>query len=113
MNAVGERNSWLARTFAPPKLVCHLSKLTFAATFRRMKISIVVPAFNEERLLGDSLAQIKSAAKAFAPLGWDWEMIGCDNNSTDHTAEIARAAGARVVFEPINQIARARNSGAA
>lgn len=78
-----------------------------------MRISIVVPAFNEERLLGDSLAQIKSAAKAFAPLGWEWELIVCDNNSTDRTAEIARAAGARVVFEPINQIARARNAGAA
>jgi glycosyltransferase involved in cell wall biosynthesis len=78
-----------------------------------VKISIVVPAFNEERLLADSLAQIKNAARAFAPPGWEWELIVCDNNSTDRTAEIARAAGARVVFEPINQIARARNSGAA
>ena len=41
------------------------------------------------------------------------ELIVCDNNSTDKTAEIARAAGAHVTFEPINQIARARNSGAA
>jgi len=39
------------------------------------------------------------------------ELIVCDNNSTDRTAEIARAAGAAVVFEPVNQIARARNSG--
>ena len=37
----------------------------------------------------------------------------CDNNSTDRTADIARAAGARVVFEPVNQISRARNTGAA
>ena len=78
-----------------------------------MKISVVVPAFNEERLLGESLARIKSAANAFAQRGWDFELIVCDNNSTDRTAEIARAAGATVVFEPINQIARARNSGAA
>ncbi len=78
-----------------------------------MKISVVVPAFNEERLLGESLAQIKSAANAFAQRGWDFELIVCDNNSTDRTAEIARAAGATVVFEPVNQIARARNSGAA
>lgn len=40
------------------------------------------------------------------------ELIVCDNNSTDCTAEIARAAGANVIFEPINQIARARNTGA-
>ncbi|HEY1717086.1 MAG TPA: glycosyltransferase [Verrucomicrobiae bacterium] len=78
-----------------------------------MKISIVIPAFNEERLIGGSLAQIKSAAGAFAKIGWEVELIVCDNNSTDRTAEIARAAGAMVVFEPINQIARARNSGAA
>jgi len=78
-----------------------------------VKISVVVPAFNEERLLGESLAQIKSAAHAFAQRGWDFELIVCDNNSTDRTAEIARAAGAIVVFEPVNQIARARNSGAA
>jgi len=77
-----------------------------------LKISIIVPAFNEERLLGESLAQIKSAANAFAQRGWDFELIVCDNNSTDRTAEIARAAGATVVFEPVNQIARSRNSGA-
>ncbi len=80
---------------------------------RAVKISIVVPAFNEERLLGASLAQIKSAAGAFTGIGWETELIVCDNNSTDRTVEIARAAGATVVFEPINQIARARNSGAA
>jgi len=40
------------------------------------------------------------------------ELIVCDNNSTDRTAEIARSAGALVVFEPVNQIARARNRGA-
>jgi glycosyltransferase involved in cell wall biosynthesis len=78
-----------------------------------VKISIVIPAFNEERLLGESLARIQAAAQAFAQRGWAVEFIVCDNNSTDRTAEIARAAGATVVFEPINQIARARNSGAA
>jgi len=29
-----------------------------------LKISIIVPAYNEERLLGESLAHIKSAAQA-------------------------------------------------
>jgi glycosyltransferase involved in cell wall biosynthesis len=78
-----------------------------------VKISIVIPAFNEERLLGESLAQIKAAAGAFVSRGWAVELIVCDNNSTDRTPDIARAAGADVVFEPVNQIARARNSGAA
>ena len=78
-----------------------------------MKISIVVPAYNEERLLGASLGQIKQAAESFVRFGWEVELVVCDNNSTDRTAEIAAAAGARVVFEPLNQIARARNAGAA
>ncbi|HVU08047.1 MAG TPA: glycosyltransferase [Verrucomicrobiae bacterium] len=78
-----------------------------------MKISIVVPAFNEEKLLAASLVQIKSAVTAFTQIGWETELIVCDNNSTDRTAEIARASGATIVFEPVNQIARARNCGAA
>jgi glycosyltransferase involved in cell wall biosynthesis len=78
-----------------------------------VRISVIVPAFNEERLLPESLARIRAAMQAFADAGWPSELIVCDNNSTDRTAEIARTAGARVVFEPINQIARARNAGAA
>ena len=78
-----------------------------------MKISVIVPAFNEERLLSASLASIRAAMAAFDRRGWSSELIVCDNNSTDRTAEIARAAGATVVFEPFNQIARARNTGAA
>ena len=70
---------------------------------------MVVPAFNEERLLAGSLAAIREAMAAFR----ESELIVCDNNSTDRTAEIARATGASVVFEPVNQIARARNRGAA
>ena len=78
-----------------------------------MTLSIVVPAFNEEQLLPASLASIGEASVSFTDRGWPVELIVCDNNSTDCTAEIARAAGATVVFEPINQISRARNAGAA
>jgi glycosyltransferase involved in cell wall biosynthesis len=79
---------------------------------RRVKISVIVPAFNEEKLLGASLAEINVAAAAFTARSWDFELIVCDNNSTDRTADIARVAGAQVIFEPVNQIARARNAGA-
>jgi glycosyltransferase involved in cell wall biosynthesis len=78
-----------------------------------MKISVIVPAFNEEKLLPATLVCIREAARAFKARGWEAEIVVCDNNSTDATAETARAAGARVVFEPVNQIARARNAGAA
>ena len=78
-----------------------------------MKLSLVVPAFNEESLLADSLRSVGAAAGVFGRLGWATELIVCDNNSTDRTPHIARAAGARVIFEPVNQISRARNTGAA
>src|SRR3979490_2909504 len=79
----------------------------------KMKISVVVPAFNEERLLPSSLFSIRAAMEGFARLGWESELIVCDNNSTDRTAEIAKGLGAQVVFERVNQIGRARNTGAA
>lgn len=77
-----------------------------------VNISIIVPAFNEEKLLARTLEKLRAAARAFTARGWEFEVIVCDNNSTDRTAELAQAAGARVVFEPVNQIARARNRGA-
>ncbi len=79
---------------------------------RKRKISFVVPAFNEEKLLPLCLASIGEAAAVFAEGGWEWEVIVCDNNSSDGTAQVAREAGAGVVFEGENQIARARNRGA-
>lgn len=78
-----------------------------------MKVSIVVPAYNEEKLLPQTVAAIRRNAAVFTEAGWSWELIVCDNNSTDATAAVAREAGAKVVFEAINQISRARNAGAA
>jgi glycosyltransferase involved in cell wall biosynthesis len=73
-------------------------------------ISVLVPAYNEESRLARLLASVHSS---FAVLGRkDYELIVCNNNSTDSTATIAQAGGARVVFESHNQIARARNTAA-
>ena len=77
-----------------------------------MKLSVIVPAFNEERELPGSLRSIRAATDAWTRRGWETELIVCDNNSTDRTAGIAGEAGAIVVFEPVNQIGRARNAGA-
>jgi len=77
-----------------------------------MRVSVVIPAFNEEKLLPATLASVQAAASAFLSRGWTWECVVCDNNSTDGTAACARASGATVVFEPVNQIGRARDAGA-
>jgi glycosyltransferase involved in cell wall biosynthesis len=78
-----------------------------------MRITVVIPAHNEERLIERCLGHIQAAAEAFRDRNWEVERIVCDNHSTDRTAELAGAAGASVVFEPFQQIARARNRGAA
>ena len=75
-----------------------------------MLISVAIPAFNEEKLLGETLAAVDAAGAAFRTRGWEMEVVVCDNNSTDRTAAIAEAAGARVVFEGENQISRSRNA---
>ncbi len=77
-----------------------------------MHLSIVIPAFNEEKLLPATLAAVARAARAFAASGLTHDVIVCDNNSTDRTSDLARAHGASVIFEPENQISRARNTGA-
>ncbi|MBI2828588.1 MAG: glycosyltransferase, partial [Acidobacteria bacterium] len=64
-----------------------------------MKISVIVPAFNEEQGIATSLRSIRQAMTAFDDVRWSSELIVCDNNSTDGTAALARAEGARVVFE--------------
>jgi glycosyltransferase involved in cell wall biosynthesis len=78
-----------------------------------VKLSVIVPAYNEEKLIAGTLRSIREALDANARPGLETEVIVADNNSTDATAGIAREAGATVVFEPVNQIARARNAGAA
>ena len=75
-----------------------------------MLITIAIPAFNEEKLLPSTLAAVTKAGEAFSKRGWEMDMVVCDNNSTDSTAEIAKAAKARVVFEKHNQISLARNA---
>ena len=78
-----------------------------------MRISVIVPAFNEEKLLPRCLEHIGRAVAGFHRREWEVEVVVCDNNSTDRTGALALEAGARVVVEPVNQISRARNRGAA
>ena len=73
--------------------------------------SIVIPAFNEEELLPQTLASINAAGAQLD--GSSGEVVVVNNGSEDGTAEVARQHGARVVFEGHRQIARARNAGAA
>jgi rSAM/selenodomain-associated transferase 1 len=69
------------------------------------RVVIIMPALNEADAVGQQARAIReSAALRALPVA---EVIVVDNGSDDNTAEVARAAGARVVSEP------ARGYGAA
>jgi glycosyltransferase involved in cell wall biosynthesis len=72
-------------------------------------VSFVIPAYNEAQLLGNTLRAIEQAACA---LRLSFEMVVVDDASSDRTAEVARAHGARVVPVSFRQIAATRNAGA-
>jgi glycosyltransferase involved in cell wall biosynthesis len=72
--------------------------------------AIIVPAYNEEHQLAQTLPVM---LQVMAGIDEQGELIVVDNNSTDQTAAVARDHGATVVFAPVNQIAKARNAGAA
>ena len=72
-------------------------------------ISFIVPAYNEERLLGATLLALHAAARS---TGEPYEVIVADDGSTDRTAAVAEGSGARVVRIARRQIAAARNAGA-
>jgi len=75
-----------------------------------MRLSIVVPAYNEERTLPETLVHLDKAVGALSSSGA--EILVVDNGSTDHTAVVARGLGATVVEEPVRGIGKARNRGA-
>jgi glycosyltransferase involved in cell wall biosynthesis len=60
--------------------------------YNGLKISVVMPAFNEEPFISQAVVEYKSLQEVD-------EVIVVDNNSTDRTAELAAAAGAVVVTE--------------
>ena len=72
-------------------------------------ISFIVPAYDEENLLGATLDALHAAGKA---LDEPYELVVADDASTDGTAAVAERHGARVVRVAHRQIAATRNSGA-
>lgn len=71
--------------------------------------SIILPAHNEEALIGKSVDSARAAADA---LGEPYEIIVVNDASTDRTVDIAREHGARVIDVERRQIGAVRNEGA-
>ena len=68
-----------------------------------MRVSVAVPAYNEERVLEKCLRSLKSQTVSC-------EVIVCDNNSTDRTYEIAKKYADKVVKEKKQGVAHAFNA---
>lgn len=72
-----------------------------------MFLSVLVPAYNEEKYLPACLEALHQQS-----LPCDqYEIIVVDNASSDSTADVARSLGARLVREPVKGIFRARQAG--
>jgi glycosyltransferase involved in cell wall biosynthesis len=76
-----------------------------------LRYSLIIPAYNEERLLPRLLDSVEVARAAYAKAD-AIEIIVADNMSTDRTVEIARTRGCRVASVEKRVIAAARNGGA-
>src|SRR5215470_3269281 len=74
-----------------------------------MKISVIVPAYDEEQYLPETLGRI---GKALSIAECPSEIIVVDNNSHDGTKRIAESYGAKVFLEIEHNIAKVRNTGA-
>lgn len=70
-----------------------------------MKYSFIIPALNEEDIIGETIKSIKRQKGSF-------EIIVVDNGSKDKTTKIAKDLGCRVVKEKKRGISPARNRGA-
>lgn len=77
-----------------------------------MKLSIIIPAYNEEKYIKRCLDSTFSAIKITQPSDTQFEVIVADNCSDDSTVELSASLGAIVVSEPVRQISRVRNAGA-
>ncbi len=72
-----------------------------------MKLSVVIPAYNEEKYIGGCLQSLIDKAEDDI-----YEIIVVDNASTDKTAEVAKSfKGVRVVKEKRKGLTRARQAG--
>lgn len=77
-------------------------------------MSVIIPAYNEESCIGQTIESIDEAAKhLYEHYSVSIEIIVVDNNSTDQTGKVANEMGARVVKESRRNIASVRNTGAA
>ena len=73
---------------------------------KNVDVSVIVPAYNEEKYIGACLAAIKRQK-----FSGTFEVIVGDGDSTDNTQKISRDYGARVVEEKYGTASGGRYAG--
>jgi glycosyltransferase involved in cell wall biosynthesis len=76
------------------------------------RLSLIIPAYNEEQLLPRLLATVDEARGAYERGAEAVQVIVADNGSTDRTAKIAESRGCEIVTVEQRRISRVRNGGA-
>lgn len=66
-------------------------------------VSVVIPAFNEQGAIETTVADVRAALVKAEALFPESEILVVDDGSTDATAKLAEAAGARVIRQPRNR----------
>lgn len=74
-----------------------------------MKLSVIIPAYNEEKYLPETLERI---VEALSVADCSSEIIVVDNDSEDKTWQIAESFGAKVFSQAEHNISKVRNTGA-
>ncbi len=59
-------------------------------------VTVILPAFNEEKIIGEVISSIKKVNDT-------WDILVIDDASSDNTAEIAASQGATVISHPYNK----------
>lgn len=77
-----------------------------------MRFSVIIPAYNEEHYLPRLIRSIEVARANYVDGADQVEIVVANNDSTDATAAVASAHGARVVHVARRRIAAARNGAA-
>src|SRR5436190_1396802 len=73
------------------------------------KLTVVIPALNEEKGIGPVIKEIP--VSILMDMGYETEVIVIDNGSKDKTPHIARQHGATVIIQPVRGYGNAYKAG--
>jgi len=63
-------------------------------TLNEISVTVIIPAYNEEKTIGDIVKELKQHG---------YDVLVIDDGSVDHTAKVAREAGAKVIRHSRNR----------